>query len=138
MSNEDESRGLNILCIDGGGARGLSSLIVLREIMNRLNGLGGGNGELKPADCFDVIAGSGTGGLSACMLGRLRMPLDSAIQEYAKLIQDVFADKKIIRTSGPSTYKGTKLRAVLQQIVGKVGKGGETMEEVGSSEDCKT
>ncbi|KAL5641354.1 hypothetical protein ACGC1H_001737 [Rhizoctonia solani] len=138
MSNEDESRGLNILCIDGGGARGLSSLIILREIMNRLNGLGDGNGELKPADCFDVIAGSGTGGLSACMLGRLRMPLDSAIEEYAKLIQDVFADKKIIRTNGPSAYKGSKLREVLQQIVSKFGKYGETMEEVGSPEDCKT
>ncbi|KEP55097.1 calcium-independent phospholipase A2-gamma [Rhizoctonia solani 123E] len=138
MSNEDESRGLNILCIDGGGARGLSSLIILREIMNRLNGLGDGYGELKPADCFDVIAGSGTGGLSACMLGRLRMPLDPAIQEYAKLIQGVFADKKIIRTSGPSAYKGTKLREVLQQIVGKVGKDGEMMEEIGNPEGCKT
>ncbi|KAG8762929.1 hypothetical protein FRC11_006970, partial [Ceratobasidium sp. 423] len=138
MSNEDKPQGLNILCIDGGGARGLSSLVVLQEVMNRLEGLSGGDMALKPADCFDVIAGSGTGGLSACMLGRLRMPLNLAIQEYAELIKGVFADKKIIRTSGPSTYKGTKLREALQQIVAKSSKDGEKMEEQDTREGCKT
>ncbi|CUA76200.1 Protein Ycf2 (chloroplast) [Acorus calamus] [Rhizoctonia solani] len=133
----DEPRGLNILCIDGGGARGLSSLVVLREVMNRLEDLQSDGVKLNTADYFDVIAGSGTGGLSACMLGRLRMPLDSAIEEYAKLIQEVFADKKMIRTSGPSAYKGTKLREALERIIDKFGKGGEMMEE-GNAEGCKT
>ncbi|CAE6536804.1 unnamed protein product [Rhizoctonia solani] len=138
MSNEDMPRGLNILCIDGAGARGLSSLIVLQEAMNRLGGLSVGNMGLKPADCFDVITGSGTGGLSACMIGRLRVPLDSAIQKYAKLIEEVFADKKVIRASGPSAYKGTKLRGALQQIIAKSGNHGEKMEEEEPLECCKT
>ncbi|CAE6526271.1 unnamed protein product, partial [Rhizoctonia solani] len=136
MSGEGKPRGLNILCIDGGGARGLSSLIVLQEVMHRLEALEGDSVKLNPADYFDVIAGSGTGGLSACMLGRLRMPLDSVIEEYANLIREVFADKKIIRTSGASAYKGSKLQEALQHIVSKFSKDGEMMEGGSTSEDC--
>ncbi|CUA74603.1 Nephrocystin-3 [Homo sapiens] [Rhizoctonia solani] len=135
---EGKPRGLNILCIDGGGARGLSSLVVLQEVMHRLEALEGDSAKLKPADYFDVIAGSGTGGLSACMLGRLRMPLDLVIEEYANLIREVFADKKIIRTSGASAYKGSKLQEALQRIISKFSKDGEMMEGGNTSEDCKT
>ncbi|CAE6466789.1 unnamed protein product [Rhizoctonia solani] len=138
MSNEEEPRGLNILCIDGGGVCGLSSLIVLKEVMNRLEGLRGDNMAPKPADCFDLIAGSGTGGLSACMLGRLRMPLDSAIEEYNKLIREVFADKKLIRISGRGAYKGTRLREGLREIISKFGKDNGMMEEESIPGDCKT
>ena len=78
MSNTPEgSKGLNVLCIgelrfistegtnakideDGGGVRGLSSLIVLQEIMRRVNATSGR--EIHPHEHFDVIAGTGTGG----------------------------------------------------------------------------
>ncbi|CAE6503534.1 unnamed protein product, partial [Rhizoctonia solani] len=56
-------RGINILCIDGGGVRGLSSLLLLQEVMNRLQVLEGQGELVKPVDWFDVIAGTGTGGL---------------------------------------------------------------------------
>lgn len=42
--------------------RGLSSLLLLAETMRRLNGLVGSDDPLKPADYFDIIAGTGTGG----------------------------------------------------------------------------
>ena len=49
--------------VDGGGARGLSSLVVLREIMHRINSKRGeGTKLLEPHEHFDVIAGTGTGG----------------------------------------------------------------------------
>lgn len=47
---------------DGGGVRGLSSLLLLAEIMKRLGGLGGSDRLPSPADHFDLIAGTGTGG----------------------------------------------------------------------------
>ncbi|KAH7345085.1 hypothetical protein B0J17DRAFT_27931 [Rhizoctonia solani] len=71
------------------------------------------------------------------MLGRLRMPLDSVIEEYAKLIREVFSDKKLIRMSGRGAYKGTRLREGLQRIVSKFGEDTEMMEE-SISETCKT
>jgi patatin-like phospholipase/acyl hydrolase len=61
-----------ILSLDGGGVRGLSSLVLLRGIMDEL-------GEVinvknpRPCDHFDLICGTSTGGLIAIMLGRLGM-----------------------------------------------------------------
>jgi hypothetical protein len=40
----------------------MSSLILLNEAMERLKGLEGSKDPLNPADHFDVIAGTGTGG----------------------------------------------------------------------------
>jgi patatin-like phospholipase/acyl hydrolase len=45
---------------DGGGVRGISSLYILKAIMQRVKGPDGK--ELKPCDCFDLIVGTSTGG----------------------------------------------------------------------------
>jgi patatin-like phospholipase/acyl hydrolase len=49
-------------CEDGGSVRGLSSLVLVAEVMSRLRELEGSDRPLNPADYFDVIAGTGTGG----------------------------------------------------------------------------
>lgn len=51
------------------------------------------------------------------MLGRLRVPLDDAIDEFAKLAQNVFSDKKHLSVSGSGSFKSTKLQQALKQIV---------------------
>jgi len=43
-----------------------------------------------PCHYFDFIGGTSTGGLTAIMLGRLRMSVDEAIEEYKELCKDVF------------------------------------------------
>ncbi|CUA75446.1 Nephrocystin-3 [Mus musculus] [Rhizoctonia solani] len=153
QSSQEPSKGLNILCIDGGGVRGLSSLIILREIMRRIQAIQGRE-NIHPYEHFDVIAGTGTGGsvnvashiapaypamvcsISACMLGRLRMPVDKAIEKYAKLVEEVFKDKKI---SGVPMYKGTKLQEVLKTMISEAtGADAEMMMEDQSSNPCKT
>ncbi|CAE6539782.1 unnamed protein product [Rhizoctonia solani] len=112
---ENSSKGLNLLCLDGGGARGLSSLVVLREIMYRINSKRGEGAKLlQPYEHFDVIAGTGTGGISACMIGRLQMPIDKAIEEYAKMMESIFSEKKM---SGPTMYKSTKLEEALKTVI---------------------
>ncbi|MCJ1476110.1 hypothetical protein MMC13_004775 [Lambiella insularis] len=45
-----------------------------------------GNTQLKPCEYFDYVFGVGTGGIIAIMIGRLRMSVDDAIQEYVKLL----------------------------------------------------
>jgi len=63
-----------ILSLDGGGVRGLSSLLILRNIMEEIaRRQGPGTAEARPCEYFDLIGGTGTGGLIAIMLGRLRM-----------------------------------------------------------------
>lgn len=60
-----------ILSLDGGGVRGLSSLMILQELMEEI----GHDAEVVPKPCeyFDLIGGTSTGGLIAIMLGLLEM-----------------------------------------------------------------
>lgn len=65
--DDDDARknqGLCLLSLDGGGVRGLSTLLILRGIMNRLNDTREeqGLGRVKPCEVFDLIGGTSTGG----------------------------------------------------------------------------
>ena len=62
-----------VLTFDGGGVRGLSSLLILREIMEDIERRTEADELPLPCDYFDLIGGTGTGGLIAIMLGRLGM-----------------------------------------------------------------
>jgi patatin-like phospholipase/acyl hydrolase len=69
---------LRILSLDGGGVRGISSLYVLKELMvqierERRTSIQDAPVPLRPCEVFDLICGTGTGGLVALMLGRLQM-----------------------------------------------------------------
>lgn len=48
-------RSLRLLCLDGGGVRGLASLYVLKRLLSYV-------GDPKPCDYFDMICGTSTGG----------------------------------------------------------------------------
>ncbi|CAE6384865.1 unnamed protein product [Rhizoctonia solani] len=77
-------RPLRLLSLDGGGVRGISSLRILKDIMDRIKP------GARPCDYFDLIAGTSTGGLIAIMLGRLRMSVDDCIQHYHSLAKHIF------------------------------------------------
>ena len=48
--------------IDGGGVRGLSSIMILQRIMNSFNRKRGDGQKLQPWQIFDLIGGTSTGG----------------------------------------------------------------------------
>ena len=62
-----------ILALDGRGVRGLSSLLVLQELMKEIEDKKGDGKPALPYEYFDLICGTSTGGLIAIMLGCLRM-----------------------------------------------------------------
>jgi patatin-like phospholipase/acyl hydrolase len=62
-----------LLSLDGGGVRGLSSLLILREILMEIKHQKNTAEIPLPCEYFELIEGTSTGGLIAIMLGRLRM-----------------------------------------------------------------
>lgn len=69
-----------ILALDGGGVRGLSSLLIIQKLMHEVQRITVESGQATandtpplPCEVFDLICGTSTGGLIAIMLGRLRM-----------------------------------------------------------------
>ena len=63
-ANPVDATGLCLLSLDGGGMRGLSTLHVLKVIMDQLNHerAASGHDHIKPCDVFDMIGGTSTGG----------------------------------------------------------------------------
>ena len=57
---------VKILSIDGGGIRGVLPATFLSVLEEKLQETSG-NKDLRLADCFDLIAGTSTGGLLTCM-----------------------------------------------------------------------
>lgn len=79
-----------ILSIDGGGFRGLSSLIILNHIMRMLTDNPDEEPLLLPCQIFDLICGTSTGGIIAILLGRFGLDCLTAISIYQELGPRVF------------------------------------------------
>ncbi|TGO45639.1 hypothetical protein BOTNAR_0651g00010 [Botryotinia narcissicola] len=76
-----EIQPLRLLALDGGGMKGLTSLLTLRQLMLQLKRDVTDPDEPipRPCDVFDLIGGTSTGGLIAIMLGRLGMTVTSTV-----------------------------------------------------------
>ena len=93
----------NLLSLDGGGVKGISSMIILKKIMDRTKLIENealakknkpiNTDERRPVDYFDLAAGTSTGGLIALMLFRLNMKCSDVIASYDTLSKQVFSPK---------------------------------------------
>lgn len=97
---------------DGGGIRGLSSLFILENMMQKIKIMGDYEVEPLPCDYFDMICGTSTGGhayinykhkncadiyrIIAIMLGRLRMPVSECIKAYLDMSEKVFGKPQTV------------------------------------------
>ncbi|EFC37755.1 predicted protein [Naegleria gruberi] len=113
-SNTDKKNSdtIFVLCMDGGGTRGLILSIILREIEKRTN--------RKLNDIFDLVCGTSTGALtSRCVQSGLS---GEEIQTlYTQLATDIFSSKLILNekitkfyktVSSGNWYEGSKLEAL--------------------------
>ncbi|KAF8433701.1 acyl transferase/acyl hydrolase/lysophospholipase [Boletus edulis BED1] len=79
-----------ILSLDGGGFRGLSSLIILNHLMRMLVDDPDEEPVPSPSQVFDLVCGTSTGGIIAILLGRLGLDCSTAISVYKELGPRVF------------------------------------------------
>ncbi|KAH8589470.1 patatin-like phospholipase [Bisporella sp. PMI_857] len=126
IRRRDTTKGppLRILSLDGGGVRGYSMLIIIQELMHRtyveIEGKAPRRDQIpKPCDHFDLICGTGTGGLIAIMLGRLRLDLETCKEVYVRMTRKVFeTDKTIAGIPYRSTlFKASKLEEAIKECV---------------------
>jgi patatin-like phospholipase/acyl hydrolase len=116
------------LSADGGGVRGLSSLLILDELMRQINDSvqdlshsSDLHNNLLPHHIFDLAAGTSTGGLISIMLGKLGMNIKDCIEEYRNLSKDIFKRKRLLAVRGVagSKYSGSKLECCVRGLVGR-------------------
>lgn len=111
------SRAVNLLALDGGGIRGLSELMILNEIMRRVQ-YDQQLAELpRPCDYFDLIGGTSTGGLIALMLGRLRMRTDEALETYNSLARAIFSKENKKWRGQDGMFKASTLEERVKKLV---------------------
>lgn len=114
------------LLADGGGVRGLSSLLILQELMRHINifvreNHPASHRDLRPHDVFNFVGGTSTGGLIALMLGKLGMPVEDCITQYRDLSTRIFGKKhirgRITHGLNPSRYSGKRLRECVEGLL---------------------
>ncbi|CAH0056446.1 unnamed protein product [Clonostachys solani] len=96
-----------VLCLDGGGIRGLSEILILKELMLQVRIHNGLDYTPEPYQCFDFICGTSTGGLLAVLLGRLGKTLDECEELFRKLGSDIFESSSLLKSSR-LVLKGSK------------------------------
>jgi len=125
-----------VLCLDGGGIRVYSSLLILEALMEEVEHLERSveepaascsvdspltsprqpTTEFLPSHYFDYTAGTSTGGLVAIMLGRLRMSLSAVEDTYLALGKTVFGTGRN-RMPGWLSYSTRSRRERLASLV---------------------
>jgi Patatin-like phospholipase len=126
-------RNLCLLSLDGGGDRGLSSLLILKQLMESINP----DRPPEPCDHFDMIGGISIGGyvfstgremdmltysprLMAIMLGRLRMGINECINTYFSQFDRVFKKKRhraTIMSKVQDRFDMKELERAIKEIV---------------------
>ncbi|CAN9256500.1 unnamed protein product [Alternaria alternata] len=78
---------------DGGGIRGISTLLILQRIMEQIRDDCGLEETPRPCKYFSLIGGTSTGGIIAIMLGRLGMTVKQCLEAYKRMAEQAFTPK---------------------------------------------
>jgi len=91
----DRRRPLSILTIDGGGLQAICSLLILDKLLDAVAKKSKfPHRKLRPCDVFDMIAGIGTGGWLAILLGRFHMDITTCLSEWYKITDRIVPQSK--------------------------------------------
>ncbi|KAG6355196.1 hypothetical protein INS49_004277 [Diaporthe citri] len=81
--------GVRVLCLDGGGIRGITQLRVLREV-ERVLGPG-----LPIQLFFDLMVGTNTGGIIAIGLGVKRWTVEATMEKFRDICREAFTPREM-------------------------------------------
>ena len=128
---------LCLLSLDGGGVRGLSTLQILKRLMESINP----DNPPKPCEYFDMIGGTSTGGLIALMLGRLRLPVDEAIDAYIALAPKIFTKvhhRVTLKGQLQGRFDHAAIEEGVRDLLDEKGYKREDLLKDSSDDGCKT
>ena len=128
VSSSGRRAGVRLLCIDGGGTRGVGTIVALKALQAQCGG--------RPMhELFDVICGTSTGGILAVAMGVLHRPLEEIEGIYKEFAGQVFASSNAMVRAGRTVLAGGAYSvAPLERILKEYGRdpsANVTMREYG-------
>ncbi|KAH8834504.1 acyl transferase/acyl hydrolase/lysophospholipase [Flagelloscypha sp. PMI_526] len=126
------SDGIRLLSFDGGGIRSVSQALMVREMMHRIEEDHQLPSPPKVSDYFDMICGSGLGGLLAIMCGVFHMTGDQLVEEFVGLCKVVFSHDLDVE------QRTTKLEQETGRLISTYISGGEERKLISQDNACKT
>ncbi|KAH8793687.1 acyl transferase/acyl hydrolase/lysophospholipase, partial [Flagelloscypha sp. PMI_526] len=132
MSVPKPGTGLRLLSFDGGGIRAVSQALMVREMAYRIEYDCQLSSPARICDYFDMICGSGFGGLLAIMCGILKMTGDQLVEEFVALCKAVFSQ------SFDVLQRTTVLENEVKRLIRNYSTGGEEAKMLNEDDTCKT
>mmetsp|Transcript_27043 Transcript_27043/g.38081 ORF Transcript_27043/g.38081 Transcript_27043/m.38081 type:complete len:512 (-) Transcript_27043:35-1570(-) len=107
-------KGLRILCLDGGGSRGIVAVASLISLVESMGGI-------EVCDSFDIIAGTSTGAIIAFLTGLRKESAKLTKQRYNELIAKIFV-KSALSTPmllfTTATYDEAHFTDIMKEVLG--------------------
>ncbi|KAH8797788.1 acyl transferase/acyl hydrolase/lysophospholipase [Flagelloscypha sp. PMI_526] len=126
------SDGVRLLSFDGGGIHSVTQALMVREMMHRVEEEHQLPRPPKVSDFFDMICGSGLGGLLAVMCGVFHMTGDQLVEEYVNMCKVLFS--KDLGTA----QRTIKLDQEIKRLTATYSSGGEERRMISLGHSCKT
>lgn len=126
---DDRTLPLRILCIDGGGIKGLIPAIILRELERLCK---------RPIhELFDLVCGTSTGGIIALGTCVAKTPVDDMVDIYRNRAEEIWKERGMLHTLSerlirPSSgkYDASGLEQILKEQSKKGGRQMMLNEEI--------
>ncbi|KAJ9611424.1 hypothetical protein H2200_004608 [Cladophialophora chaetospira] len=117
------SRPLKILTLDGGGLQALATLSSLTAVCRAIADHNGADRSPAPHELFDMIAGIGTRGWIALLLGRYRLDIMTATCVYMEIASkvDEMTDPRSARRNRPFKLDQDRLYTVVGEVFQRYG-----------------
>ncbi|KAH8834495.1 hypothetical protein DL96DRAFT_1704089 [Flagelloscypha sp. PMI_526] len=131
-STSSPSDGVRLLSFDGGGIRSITQALMIREIMHRVEEDHRLPSPPKVSDYFDMICGSGLGGLLAIMCGVFHMTGNQLVEEFVGLCKLLFSHDLDVE------QRTTKLEQETRRLINTYISGGEERKIISQDNACKT
>jgi hypothetical protein len=108
-------KGLRILCLDGGGSRGMTAVTAVDSLVKSLGGM-------EISDCFDLVVGTSTGAIIAFLIGLKRETSEQAAKRYDVLIEKIFTKSAMstpLMLFTTASYDDAPFMKILSEILGE-------------------